>query len=262
MSNRCPSASPRSEPPSLTLTAPAAREVAAGTSARAQAATDLSELLAHATHGTATTSIVDGNGVPVGVPGTNVAVNRPTTASGQEVAGRWGPGEAVDGNLDTCYSSNASDSAWIAVELDEPTFVHHVSIAWELAAARYKLQVSDDRSTWTDATDELTATPNTVSVVELNTAGAVGFVRMQTIDRTPAQNGQKYGVSLKEFEVWDGPADGITFEDVVFDGTGLEWAGSLPASHSLLIEFTSPLKNDATPGTSYTVTSEVGRRTS
>ncbi|MEO7587676.1 MAG: family 20 glycosylhydrolase [Arachnia sp.] len=226
--------------------------------ARATVATDLSELLELATHGTATTTIVDADGVPVGAPGRNVALNRPATASGQEVAGQWGPALAVDGALDTRYSSNTSDSAWIAVQLAAPTVVDHVSIAWELAAARYKLQVSDNGTTWTDATAELAATPNTVSNVELTTTTPVRFVRMQSIERTPASNGMKYGVSMKEFEVWDGPEEGITFEDAVFNGTGLDWVGSLPADHTLVIEFTSTLDADATLATSYTVNSVVG----
>lgn len=226
--------------------------------ARASVDTDLAELMALATHGTAVTSIVDAQGVAVSAPGTNVALNRPVTSSGQEVANQWGPGEAVDGDLSSRYSSNTSDAAWIAVELAEPTTVHHVSIAWELAAARFKMQVSDDGSAWTDATAELTAGVNTVSEIELATTGPVRFVRMQSVERTPASNGSKYGVSLKELEVWDGPKEGVTFEDAVFAGTSLDWSGTLPGDHTLVIEFSSTLHDDAPAAATYTVNSTVG----
>ncbi|GAA4904959.1 hypothetical protein GCM10025789_25230 [Tessaracoccus lubricantis] len=144
--------------------------------------------------------------------GSNVALasaGATVTASGQEVAGRNGPELAVDGDASTRWSSNTSDSAWMQVKLARPTVVHHVTIQWEAAcAARYKLQASADGVAWVDATAELTptcGTSDTQAFTQGTTAStAYQYVRMQSIERTPI-GGTKYGVSLYEFEVWDGP---------------------------------------------------------
>ena len=133
-------------------------------------------------------------------------------ASGNEVAdGRWTYQMATDGDTNSRWSSNHSDTAWLQVELAEPTVVDHVNILWEAAcAARYKIQVSNDGTTWTDATAEIVPTCPTsgysVDTQELNAATAGQeweFVRMQALDRTPI-GGSKWGVSLWEFQVWNG----------------------------------------------------------
>ncbi len=106
------------------------------------------------------------------------------------------------------WSSNTADDAWLQVELTEATVVDHVSILWENAcAAKYKLQVSDDGAAWTDATDVIAPTCGQTRTDTLNAAiaeTAWKFVRMQGIERTPI-NGTLYGMSLFEFQVWDGP---------------------------------------------------------
>src|SRR5699024_2218135 len=99
-------------------------------------------------------------------------------------------------------------TAWAQVQLAEPTVIDHVTILWEDAcAARYKLQVSNDGSTWTDATAEITPVCGLSDTQRPNeaTAGtAWTYVRMQGLDRTPI-GGAKWGISLFELEVWDGP---------------------------------------------------------
>lgn len=148
--------------------------------------------------------------------GTNVALQAEggqATASGVEVAGQWTAAEANDGNPNTRWSSNTADDAWVQVELAEATVVDHVNIVWEDAcAARYKLQVSLDGDTFFDASGELQPTCATTDTQTLNdeTAGtAWKFVRMQGIERTPI-NGTKWGISLFELEVWDGPEPVVT----------------------------------------------------
>ncbi|MEE6296340.1 family 20 glycosylhydrolase [Georgenia wangjunii] len=147
--------------------------------------------------------------------GTNVALaanGGEVTASGQEVAGQWGPDLAIDGITGgvagpqgSRWSSNTADDAWIQVELAEPTDVHHVTVYWETACARqYRLQVSADGAEWTDATDVVEPVCGTRDVQLLDLDEPVSFVRMQGIDRTPI-DGTEYGISLWELEVWDGP---------------------------------------------------------
>ncbi|MFB9164549.1 family 20 glycosylhydrolase [Arthrobacter psychrochitiniphilus] len=156
-------------------------------------------------------------GVPA-APAQNIALasaGATVSASGQEVAGQWGPALVIDGDTDSTkpnaqqsrWSSNTADSANITVKLAAPTVIDHVAIVWEKAcAAKYKLQVSTDGITFVDATDVIAPTCNTRDVQKLKAgvaANAYQYVRMQGIERTLI-GGQKYGISLWEFEVWDG----------------------------------------------------------
>lgn len=157
-----------------------------------------------------------------GVPallGKNVALasaGASVTASGQEVPSQWGPALVIDGDSDASkpksqqsrWSSNTADDAHITVKLAAPTVIDHVTIGWETAcAAKYKLQVSTDGITFVDATDAIAPTCDARDTQKLNPALASNeyqYVRMQGIDRTPI-GGVKYGMSMWEFEVWDGP---------------------------------------------------------
>ncbi|MFD4422372.1 family 20 glycosylhydrolase [Agromyces sp. NPDC058484] len=154
-------------------------------------------------------------------PGTNVALasaGGTVTASGSEGNGSygWTPAKVIDGITSgpagqntSRWSSDYSDSAWITVKLAAPTVIDHVDIHWESAcAAQYKLQVSTDGTTWVDATGTVAPTCGTEDTQTIGAsadpATAYQYVKMQTIARTPI-GGQKYGVSLWELEVWDGP---------------------------------------------------------
>ncbi len=157
-------------------------------------------------------------GVPAAL-GKNVALasaGATVSASGQEVAGQWGPALAIDGDTDASkpgpqqsrWSSNTADDASITVKLAAPTVIDHVSIVWETAcAAKYKLQVSTDGANFIDATGLIAPACDSRDTQKPNAATAGNeyqYVRMQGLDRTPI-GGTKYGMSLWEFEVWDGP---------------------------------------------------------
>ncbi|MDO5081391.1 family 20 glycosylhydrolase [Buchananella hordeovulneris] len=152
-------------------------------------------------------------------PGSNLALpskGATITASGTEVNdGRWTVAMGADGDKTTRWSSNTADDAWIQAQLAQATVVDHVSIYWERACApTFKIQVSQDGTQWTDATEVLRSvcpqeaaaleTPQQITFKDDVKATAWQFVRMQGLDRTPI-GGQKYGMSLYEFEVWDGP---------------------------------------------------------
>ncbi|MEO8219911.1 MAG: family 20 glycosylhydrolase, partial [Specibacter sp.] len=156
-------------------------------------------------------------GIPAAA-GKNIALataGATVTASGQEVAGQWGPALVIDGDQDASkpnaqqsrWSSNTAENAQITVKLAAPTVIDHVSIVWEKAcAAKYKLQVSTDGTSFVDATDIIAPTCNTRDTQKLKAAVAstpYQYVRMQGIERTPI-NGTKYGMSMWEFQVWDG----------------------------------------------------------
>ncbi len=93
--------------------------------------------------------------VPPPVSGTDVALNRPTTASSYQQTGPSGaqpPNYATDGNLSTRWASDWSDPQWIQVDLGQVTAVNHIQLVWEAAyATAYQIQFSADGTNWTTA---------------------------------------------------------------------------------------------------------------
>ncbi|WP_194915454.1 discoidin domain-containing protein [Catenulispora rubra] len=83
------------------------------------------------------------------VPGTDLALHQPTTASSEDSSN---PAvNATDGNSGTRWSSSYADDQWIQVDLGSAHTFDKVAILWEAAYPKtYVIQVSDDGSTWTD----------------------------------------------------------------------------------------------------------------
>src|SRR5207302_1521945 len=79
--------------------------------------------------------------------GTNLALNRPVTASSALQAATG----AVDGNAGTRWESTQGvDPQWIFVDLGATFSVNKVVLTWETAAAKsYQIQTSTDAATWT-----------------------------------------------------------------------------------------------------------------
>ena len=83
-------------------------------------------------------------------PGTDLALNKTATASSVDNSSDE-PGNAVDGNPNTRWSSAYEDNQWIQVDFGAPVSFNQVLIVWEQAyALNYVIQVSDDAATWTD----------------------------------------------------------------------------------------------------------------
>jgi hypothetical protein len=83
-------------------------------------------------------------------PGTDLALHKTATASSVDDPSR-GPGNAVDGNAQTRWSSAYEDNQWIQLDLGSTVAFDQVVIVWEQAyAANYVIQVSGDAATWTD----------------------------------------------------------------------------------------------------------------
>ena len=83
-----------------------------------------------------------------------LARGKPVKASSRyiEAGMDYSPGNAVDGLLDTRWSSDFSDPQWLAIDLGAPTVISRVMLEWENAYARsFSIQVSPDGDTWTDA---------------------------------------------------------------------------------------------------------------
>jgi hypothetical protein len=107
--------------------------------------------------------------------------------------------KAVDGNSSTRWASNASDPQWLEVDLGQTYGITHVKLNWETAYGKaYKIQVSNDGTTWTDAYSTTTGDGGTDDLTGLTATGR--YVRMYGTVR-----GTQWGYSLWEFQVYGTP---------------------------------------------------------
>ncbi len=117
------------------------------------------------------------------------------TASSVEHAGT-APALAVDGDDGTRWSSVAgADPQWLRVDLGASAHLSKVVLNWEAAyATGYRIQTSQDGTTWTDLK---TVTGGDGGVDSLDVTGDGRYVRMLGTARATG-----YGYSLWEFKVY------------------------------------------------------------
>ncbi|MGK5445959.1 discoidin domain-containing protein [Streptomyces radiopugnans] len=136
--------------------------------------------------------------VPPPVEGTNVALNKPTTASSYQA--QYGdcpctPAKATDGRGDTRWASEWSDPQWIRVDLGTRTAIRTLQLHWDPAYARsYEVQVSDDGTTW--RTVHSTTTGNG-DIDTIDVTATTRHVRLHLTAR-----GTGWGYSLHEFGIY------------------------------------------------------------
>ena len=82
-------------------------------------------------------------------PATNLALNKPATASSVESAA-YPASAAVDGPPTTRWASAFADPQWIQVDLGQSYTINRVRLIWEAAyGSAYQIQTSADGTTWT-----------------------------------------------------------------------------------------------------------------
>ncbi len=129
-------------------------------------------------------------------PGTaNLALYKAAFSSGDESAS-LGPLNAVDGNLTTRWSSAATDTASITIDLGASMLVNKAVLYWENAYGKaYVLQGSNDEQTWAPL---YTQNAGNGGVETLTFPSVVyRYIRLQGVTRASA-----YGYSLFEFQVF------------------------------------------------------------
>ncbi|HVW94580.1 MAG TPA: DUF2341 domain-containing protein [Mucilaginibacter sp.] len=128
----------------------------------------------------------------------NIALNKTVYVSSTEQAAFPGSA-AVDGNTSTRWSSEFTDSEWITVDLGVTCDISEVKLLWEAAyGKKYKIQVSDDNSNWTNIYSVTNGNGGTDDLTGLSGTGR--YVRMKGQTR-----GTGYGYSLYEFQVYGTP---------------------------------------------------------
>ena len=125
---------------------------------------------------------------------TDIALNHTATASSLENAS-FPASNAVDGNLNTRWSSQFSDPQWLEVDLGATQNICQVTLNWETAYGKaFQIQTSNDNSTWTTIYSTTTGTGGTQT---LSVTGTGRYIRMYGTVR-----GTQWGYSLWEFQVF------------------------------------------------------------
>ncbi|GHC01530.1 discoidin domain-containing protein [Cerasicoccus arenae] len=126
---------------------------------------------------------------------TNLTEGKTATASTEQNSSRSAD-MAVDGDGVTRWSSIYADNEWIYVDLGQSYDIDEVVLSWEAAyASGYRIQVSDNASTWTDIYTTTTGNGGTDQLTNLSGNGR--YVRILCETR-----GTSWGNSLYEIEVY------------------------------------------------------------
>ncbi|RSM85029.1 sialidase [Kibdelosporangium aridum] len=147
------------------------------------------------------TLIITANHASAACGTTNVALNRPATASSTENAGTPASA-AVDGNQGTRWSSAFSDPQWIQVDLGSAQAVCRVGLSWEAAySSAFQIQLSANGTSWTNAYSTSTSTGGNQSI------DVVGTGRYVRINGTARATGWGHSLWEMTVNVDDGSTD-------------------------------------------------------
>jgi hypothetical protein len=134
--------------------------------------------------------------ITVNVNATNIAKGK--TASASTTQSGNPASAAVDGNMNTRWSSLDSDPQWIKVDLGATYNLIGAKIVWEAAfAKKFSIDVSSDDENWNAVYNTITGTGGTSSYSFNATAR---YIRMYSTQRN--NQSQWWGNSIYEFEVY------------------------------------------------------------
>jgi len=137
----------------------------------------------------------------------NLALNKPAFASSSE-SGQ--PADVTDENSSSRWASKSLNNEWIYIDLGKEETVNGVGLNWEAAYAKaYKIQVSNDASSWEDvySTSEGLEGRKHIDFDDVTAR----YVRMLGQER-----GSWWGYSLYNFEVYGGSSQNAEVTDVHF----------------------------------------------
>ncbi|WP_144152736.1 discoidin domain-containing protein, partial [Paraburkholderia sp. BCC1885] len=105
------------------------------------------------------------------------------------------------GNLNTRFSSNFADDAWLTVDLGKETAFNRVVINWENAYGKqFLIQASHDNVDWSNTVYTQANGKGGIDDLSFNTTTA-RYIRLQGQQRATG-----YGYSLFEFAVYNDPS--------------------------------------------------------
>jgi F5/8 type C domain-containing protein/ricin-type beta-trefoil lectin protein len=127
---------------------------------------------------------------------TNVALNRPATASSTQ-SGSYPASKAVDGSTTTRWSSAFADPQWLQVDLGSARSICRVVLNWQNSYARaFEIRTSTDGSVWTPI---YSTTTGTGGVQTLTVSGTGRYLQVYGTARATG-----YGYSLWELQAFAG----------------------------------------------------------
>ncbi|AGZ38930.1 discoidin domain-containing protein [Actinoplanes friuliensis] len=154
---------------------------------------------------------------------TLLSQGKTATASSSENPGAFPASAAVDGNTGTRWASAFSDPQWLQVDLGASSAISRVELNWEAAYGKtFKIQTSQNGSTWADATGN---TAGNAGVQSVDVTATARYVRMYGTERAT-----QYGYSLWEFKVFGGTPTTPTTPPTTPGGPTLPGGGSLGAN--------------------------------
>ena len=140
----------------------------------------------------------------------NLALLQNVTSSSIESA-TYDNVNAVDGDLQTRWSSAYNNNQWIAIHFTELKEISSVELIWEAAFGRvYDIQVSQDSLDWTTVYSEVNGNGGT-DIINFNKTSAK-HIRMFGIQR-----GTQWGYSLFEFRVFENAINDIKDNFIIAD---------------------------------------------
>jgi hypothetical protein len=131
--------------------------------------------------------------------GINLALNKPATSSSATAS------LALDGDLNTRWSSALSDPQWFQVDLGASYSIQQIVLHWEAAYGKgYQIEISNDAANWT-LLYQTTTGDGGLDELPLTTPATARYVRLVGIQRINTS----WGYSLWEMEVFSPPLSNL-----------------------------------------------------
>ena len=134
----------------------------------------------------------------------NIALGKSTTASSSEDSGTL-PEYINDGNFNTRWSSEWQDNEYISIDLEQYSFIDHITLHWETAyASQFAILITDEQPSSSTLSLPLPSSAtyyqSSGDVQTIPVAKSGRYITLIGIERATA-----YGISLYELEAYGMP---------------------------------------------------------
>ena len=134
----------------------------------------------------------------------NIALGKSTTASSSQNSGTL-PEYINDGNFNTRWSSEWQDNEYITIDLEQYSFIDHITLHWETAyASQFAILITDEQPSSSTLSSPLpssaTCYQSSGDVQTIPVAKSGRYITLIGIERAIA-----YGISLYELEAYGMP---------------------------------------------------------